>query len=94
MVVSEGIALERAVAARGLVEHWDARLDVAFVDQPGEHPRRAVGGVGCQPLGPDAEAFLHPRDHALARGHLGLAHGGARFDVHFQLRKRTAGEVN
>lgn len=38
--------------------------------------------VERQPPGPDAEAILHPRDHALARGHLGLAHRGARFHVH------------
>ncbi|PAV72878.1 hypothetical protein WR25_24560 [Diploscapter pachys] len=82
MVVGEGIAFERAVAARGLVEHRDMRMDVALVDQPGQHLRRAVSGVGGQPLGPDAEAALHPRDHALARAYLGLAHRGARFHVH------------
>ena len=38
--------------------------------------------VERQPLGPDAEAIRHPHDHALARGHLGLAHRGARFHVH------------
>ena len=82
MVIGEGIALERAVAAGGFVEHRDVRLNVTLVDQPGQHLRRTVGGVGCEPLGPDTEAVLHPRDHALARGHLGLAHRGARFHVH------------
>ena len=65
----------------GFVEHRDVRLDPALMDQPGQLLGRAVGGVGGQPLGLEAEAVLRPLDHALALRHLGLADGGGRLDI-------------
>lgn len=88
VIVGEVGAPERAVGPAIIVEHQDVRSDVALMDQPGEHLGRAPGlrrgrlaGVR-QPLGADAEPVLRPRDHALARGDLGLAHRRARLDVH------------
>jgi hypothetical protein len=57
------------------------RLDTALMHQPGEVFGRSVGGVGRQPLRPQAEALLRTVDHALLRRHLGLADRGGRLDV-------------
>ena len=49
--------------------------------QPGEVLGRTVGGVGRQPLRPQAEALLRAVDHPLLRRHLGLADRGGRLDI-------------
>ena len=46
MIIDEVGALEAAIAAGGLVEHRDMRLDAHILDQPGQVGSRAIGGVG------------------------------------------------
>ena len=50
-------------------------------DQPGEHLGRAIGAVGGQPLGLEAEAVLGALDHGARRADLGLADRRGRLDV-------------
>jgi hypothetical protein len=44
VIEGEGAALEGAVTASGLVEHWDVRLDPTLLDQPGEVGSIAIAG--------------------------------------------------
>ena len=81
MVVGEVGSLEGAVAALGLVEDRDVRLDPALMNQPGEHLGRAVGAVGGQPFRVEAEAILGAVDHGACRADLGLADRAARLDI-------------
>ncbi len=81
VVVGEVVAGEGPVLALGLIEDRDVGLDALLVHQPLKHLGRAVGGVGGQTLGPQAQAFLGALDHGSAGCQLALAHGGGRFDV-------------
>ena len=81
VVVGEVGPLEGAVAALGLVEDRDVRLDPALMHQPGEHLGRAIGAVGGQPLRLEAEAILGALDHGACRADLGLADRTARLDI-------------
>ena len=81
MVEGEGGPLEGVIAAGGLVEHGDMRLDAFILDQPGKVRGGAVSGIGHQLLGPQAEALLRALDHPALGGHLGLAHRGCRLDI-------------
>lgn len=81
VVEGEDGALEGAVAAGGLVEDWDVRLDASTLDQPGEVRRGAVCGIGHEPLGPKAEALLRSFDHPALCGHLCLSDRGPRLDI-------------
>ncbi len=42
---------------------------------------RAVGAVGGEPFGPEAEALIRPLDHGAGGGHLRWTDGGGRLDV-------------
>ena len=57
LVEGEVLAREGAVFALGFVDDGDVRCDPLFVDKPIEVRRRAVGRIGSEPLGLDAEAF-------------------------------------
>ena len=50
-------------------------------DLPGQVLGRAVGAVGGEPLGPQAEAILGALDHGAGGAHLGLADRAAGLDV-------------
>ena len=82
VIVAEVGPLEAAIAARGLVEDRDVRLDPAFIHHPAQHLRRAIGGIGNQRCGIEAEAIIGVFDHALHRPGLGLAdwRGGRDID--------------
>src|SRR5947209_17353175 len=60
VVVDEVVARVGAVGALGFIEHRNVRLDTALMHQPGEVLGRTVGGVGRQPLRPQAEALPRP----------------------------------
>ena len=81
VVEGEVGSLERAVLPLGFVDDRDVGLDPTLVDEPGQVLGRAVGGVGGQALGPEAEAFLGALDHGACRADLGLADRAARLDV-------------
>ena len=76
VVVGEVAAGEGPVFPDGFVDNGDVGLDPALVHQPVEGLGRSVGAVGGEPLGPEAEAILHPFDHGAGCGHLRLPHGG------------------
>jgi hypothetical protein len=57
------------------------RLDPMVIDEPAEHLGRAVGAVAGEPGRIEIEAVDRSLDHALGRGHLGLADGGGRLAV-------------
>ena len=57
------------------------RLDPLLVDQPGQHLRPAVGGVGHQALGVEVEAVERAPDHVASRLVLGLPDRGGRLDI-------------
>ena len=80
-VVGEVGALEGPVAAARLVEDGDVRLDPALLDEPAQHRRGAVGAVGDQPLGVEAEAVHRAVDHGARGADLRLADGARRLDV-------------
>ena len=65
----------------GFVEHRDVRLDPALMHQPGEVLGRAIGGIGRQPFGIEAEAILGPVDHGACRADLRLPDRAARLDI-------------
>src|SRR5580658_10418331 len=62
VVIVEVVTREGAVAALGVVEHRNVRLDPFFMHQPGKVLRRAVGGISREPLRPQAEALLRTVD--------------------------------
>jgi hypothetical protein len=66
VVIGEVLPRERAVSARGFVEHRDMRLDPVLIDQPAEHLGRAVGAIAGEPGRIEVEAVHRPLDHALA----------------------------
>ena len=81
-VVAGGVrAAEGAVGPPRLAEDRDVRLDPPPVDQPAEHRRRAVAGVGDQALGPEAEGLGGPDQHVLSGAGLRLAHRRAGLDA-------------
>ena len=57
-------------------------LDAVLIDEPAQHLGRAVGAVAGEPGRIEVETVHRPLDHALGRGHLDLADGGDRLDVH------------
>ena len=57
-------------------------LDAVLIDEPAQHLGRAVRAVAGEPGRIEVETVDRPLDHALGRGHLGLADGGGRLDVH------------
>jgi hypothetical protein len=81
VVVGEVGALICPVAAARLVEDRDVRLDPAFLDQPAQHRRGAIGAVGDQPLGVEAEAVHRAIDHGARGADLRLPDGARRLDV-------------
>src|SRR3954454_1297830 len=81
VIVGEVGPLEGAVAALGLIEDRDVRLDPALMHQPAQHLGRTVGGVGGQPLRVEVEAVVGALDHRTCRADLGLADGAARLDI-------------
>ena len=81
VVVGEVGPLEGAVAALGLVEDRDVRLDPTLMHEPREHLGRTIRTVGGQPLRIEPEAILAAFDHRACRTDLGLADRAARLDV-------------
>src|SRR5262249_36564724 len=82
LVECEVLPTEGPILALRLIDHWDMRRDLRFVDQPVEVGARTVGRIASKPLGLDVKALLGALDHSPGRAHLGLADGARRLDVH------------
>jgi hypothetical protein len=61
---------EGAIVASRLVPHRNMWRDLA-IQQPPEHPNRAINTVACEPLGPKVEAAFDAVDHGLGDDNLG-----------------------
>jgi hypothetical protein len=55
--------------------------DALLLDQPVQHRSCPIGGIGCEPLWLETEAFLCSLDHGLRRTDLGLTNSTRRFDI-------------
>jgi len=79
-VISEGSPRELAFDLLGSFQHGDVG-DRALVAHEGEEGGAAVGGVGCDALGPIAEPLRGARQHVAPGVHLGREAGRARRHV-------------
>jgi len=74
-------ARERTIRSVRLIEHRDMRLDLPFLDEPGEIRRRSVSTIRSEPLRFEPEALSGPIKHGARRADLGLSDGAGRFYV-------------
>lgn len=75
VVVDEVGATEGAVDSLRFVEDRNMRFDAFLIYQPAQHFGCAVGGVGGQLLGVQAEALIDPVNHGTNSADFGLANG-------------------
>src|SRR4051812_41115268 len=70
-----------SLAPFGPGRHRDMRLDLPFLDEPGEIRRRSVSTIRSEPLRFEPEALSGPIKHGARRADLGLSDGAGRFYV-------------